>query len=114
VGDVRDATETALKAADHLTDMDKGAIEALRSLADKIDAWDTIVDWANDDAAHVEGKRPAVPANDNVSIPTYLKFCESLGLTPAGRARLPEKKSEAPVGKLALLRGEAQSRKTAG
>ena len=87
MGDVRDATEAAIKAAAHLTAMDSGAIEALRSLADKIDAWDQIVDWANDDAAGVEGKRPAVPANDNVSIPSYLKFCESLGLTPAGRAR---------------------------
>ena len=87
MGDVRDATEAAIKAADHLTDMDKGAIEALRSLADKIDAWDQIVDWANDDAAGAEGKRPTVPANDNVSIPTYLKFCESLGLTPAGRSK---------------------------
>jgi hypothetical protein len=87
MGDVLDATEAAIKAASHLTDMDKGAIEALRSLAAKIDAWDVIVDWANDDVEGVEGKRPAVPANDNVSIPTYLKFCESLGLTPTGRTR---------------------------
>ena len=106
VGDVRDATEQSLKAASHLTAMDAGAIEALRSLADKIDAWDQIVDWANDDAAGVEGKRPTVPANDNVSIPTYLKFCESLGLTPAGRtkAAIEAKGKEGGGGTLGKLR----------
>ena len=110
MGDVRDATEAAIKAATHLTDMDKGAIEALRSLADKIDAWDIIVEWANDDAAQVEGKRPAVPANDNVSIPTYLKFCESLGLTPTGRTRAQIEKGggnggSGALGKLRLAHG---------
>jgi len=112
MGDVRDATEAAIKAADHLTDMDKGAVEALRSLADKIDAWDTIVDWANDDAAQVEGKRPAVPANDNVSIPTYLKFCESLGLTPTGRTRAQIEKGKtdgggSTLGRLRSVHGKA-------
>ena len=104
MGDVRDATELALKAADHLTAMDKGAIEALRSLADKIDAWDQIVDWANDDAAGVDGKRPTVPANDNVSIPTYLKFCESLGLTPTGRTRAQIERGKSDGGGNALGR----------
>jgi len=111
MGDVRDATEAAITAATHLTDMDKGAIEALRSLADKIDAWDTIVDWANDDAAGVDGKRPAVPANDNVSIPTYLKFAESLGLTPTGRTRAQIEKGGSgggtnALGKLRLAHGK--------
>jgi len=40
---------------------------------------------------------------DNVTIPTYLKACDALGLTPAGRVRLDEKK-ESAGGKLALLR----------
>lgn len=111
---LQDATEAALAGAEHLTDADKGAVEALRSLARKIDAWDVIVEWAMDDAADSDS-RPRVPQNDNVSLPTYLKFCESLGLTPAGRTKLGEKKPEAPGGKLALLRGEAQAkRKTAG
>jgi hypothetical protein len=39
-----------------------------------------------------------------VTLPTYLKYCESLGLTPAGRARLEEKKPEGDGGKLAKLR----------
>jgi hypothetical protein len=111
MGDVRDATEAALEAAAHLTDMDKGAIEALRSLADKIDAWDTIVDWANADAEGMEGKRPAVPANDNVSIPTYLKFCESLGLTPTGRTRAQIEKGKGEgggkLGKLRAVHGKS-------
>lgn len=87
MADLVDATEAAIKSATHLTDMDAGALEALRALARKIDAWDQIVEWALDDAAGKDGQRPAVPANDNVSIPTYLKFCESLGLTPTGRTR---------------------------
>jgi hypothetical protein len=96
-----EATERAIESADHLTDQDAGAVEALRMLARKIAAWDQIVDWALEDAAG-EG-RPVVPANDNVSIPTYLKYCESLGLTPAGRSKLAEKKPEGKGGKLGRL-----------
>ena len=39
-----DATEAAIKAATHLTVMDKGAIEALRFLAKKIDTEDALRD----------------------------------------------------------------------
>jgi hypothetical protein len=95
-------TEVAVKAATHLTPMDDGAVEAMRALARKIDAWDVIVGWALDDAAASES-RPTVPQNDNVSISAYLKFCESLGLTPAGRKGL-EAKKESQGGKLAQLR----------
>ncbi|MFJ9387719.1 hypothetical protein ACIRON_02790 [Nocardioides sp. NPDC101246] len=91
----------AAKEAGRLTDEDSAAIAAIRALADKIDAWDDIVQWAIEDAG-AEG-RPKVPANDNVTLPTFLKFCESLGLTPAGRQRLADKK-ETPGGKLAKLR----------
>jgi len=111
-----DATEKAIKAATHLTAMDGGAVEALRDLARKIDAWDQIVEWALDDAAGRDGSRPAVPANDNVSIPSYLKYCESLGLTPAGRVKLGDKK-ESAGGKLAQLRavpgGKQPTKRTA-
>lgn len=100
---VAEATDAALSAAGHLTDMDKGAVEALRVLAAQVDF------LAANGGLREDGKL------DNVSVPTYLKFCESLGLTPAGREKLSEKKPEAPGGKLALLRGEAQAkRKTAG
>lgn len=87
---VVDATEVAIKAAEHLTEMDAGAVAALRRLARLID-------------------QPVVP-NDNVSVPTYLKYCESLGLTPAGRLKLAavEKKPEASGGStLAKLRSVA-------
>lgn len=110
---VSDATEKAIAAATHLTGMDGGAVEALRKLARKIDAWDLIVEWALDDKAGMRGweGRPVVPEHDNVSIPTYLKFCESLGLTPAGRVKLPAPKKEQPVGKLASLQSAPSLRK---
>jgi hypothetical protein len=97
-----DETQAAVDAATHLTDQDKGAVEAMFALARKIDAWDQIVEWALDDAREHE-KRPTVPQNDNVSLSAYLKFAESLGLTPAGRVKLAEKKPEGKGGKLGRL-----------
>lgn len=81
---VREATEESLQAASHLGAEDAGAVSALLVLADKVDQLGE--------------------SFDNVTLPTYLKYCESLGLTPAGRARLTEKKTEAPSGKLSGLR----------
>ena len=98
----------AVAAAEHLTPMDKGAVQAMIALARKIDAWDTIVDWALDDVADSEGKsRPAVPQNDNVSLSAYLKYCDQLGLSPAGRKALALKKEgeSAKSAKLTALRG---------
>lgn len=95
------ATELSI-AASSFDDVDAGAVEALRALARKIQAWDVIVNFALDDAAD-SNTRPAVPQNDNVSISAYLKYCDQLGLTPAGRKALGQKK-EAAVGKLAQLR----------
>ena len=91
-----DETQAAVDAADHLTAKDKGAVEAMFALARKIDAWDVIVGWALDDASFSTRKdaRPTVPQNDNVSLSAYLKYAEQLGLTPAGRVRLVEKKPE--------------------
>jgi len=48
---------------------------------------------ALEDVAETSG-RPAVPANDNVSMPTYMKLCEQLGLTPAGRKNLDLKEAQ--------------------
>lgn len=97
------ATEAAVAAAGaRLTDADQGAVEAMLALARKIDAWDVIVQWAIEDARERED-RPKVPQNDNVSISAYLKYAESLGLTPAGRSKLTEKKPEAAGGKLGKL-----------
>jgi hypothetical protein len=98
-------TERAIEAASHLTDMDAGAVEAIRALARKIDAWDQIVDWALDDAQKKSGGRPSVPQNDNVSISAYLKYCDQLGLSPAGRRALDiDKAGESGGSKLGKLR----------
>lgn len=96
---VLDATEASIKAAKHLGLLDSGAVEVLRHLARTIDAIsDGLADYEGDD------DDPRKPRSlDNVTIPTYLKACDALGLTPAGRVRLDEKK-EAPGGKLAHLR----------
>lgn len=104
---VVDATERAINAAGHLTDADAGAVEALRVLAAKIDTDDDLR------AAYLmhnaeEGLERKPLQLDNVSIPTYLKFCESLGLTPAGRLKLADKPKEPTVGKLQQLRSVAK------
>lgn len=106
-----EATEKAFQAAAHLTAADAGSMAALLALARKIDAWDIIVDWAFEDAAEDES-RPKIPSNDNVSIATYLKGCEQLGLTPAGRAALTKGRpaesgppTTSKAAKLTLLQG---------
>lgn len=98
MSDLVAATEAAVGAADHLTDADAGAVEAMRALARKIDAWDVIVEWALEDASE-DDSRPRVPQNDNVSISAYLKYCEQLGLTPAGRVALTKNAGDKPVTK---------------
>ena len=98
--DVVTATEQSIAAATHLTPLDDGALAALRVLAFKIDTEYLLREKALE-YAEAAGEKP--PPADNVSIPTYLKYCESLGLTPAGRAKLkPAKETEG--GKLAQLR----------
>lgn len=101
MGDVVEATEKSIEAATHLTDLDSGAVATLLFLAEKIDTEETLREMALEWAAEDEKRRP--PSVDNVSIPTYLKYCESLGLTPAGRLKLGPKK-EAASGKLGELR----------
>lgn len=64
--------------------MDDGVVATLRCLAQSVDSLD---------------ERPT----DNVTFPTYLKFCDALGLTPAGRLKLGDVK-ESTGGKLARLR----------
>ena len=81
---VLDALNDAVKVATHLGPMDAAAVEAARALARKIDLHDEYFEALTDDAL-VYDLRP--PSQDNVSIPTFLKYCESLGLTPSGRAR---------------------------
>ena len=113
--DIVAATERALSAATHLTPVDDGAVEGLRALARKIQAWDQIVDYALEDLEGApKGARPAVPQNDNVSLSAYLKYCDQLGLSPAGRKALALKKegeSAKAVKLRALQGGKAGKRK---
>lgn len=84
-----EACESALLVAKHVDrdGVDAGTVAALLALARKIDAWDQIVEWAREDAAETDS-RPKVPANDNTSLPTFLRYCEALGLTPGSRRAL--------------------------
>jgi len=95
LGPVLAATEEAIekaKAERRLGVMDAGALAAIRVLARKIDEeqdrWDYCMEWAEYGRGG-DDPPPKPPPMDNVSIPIYLKFCESLGLTPAGRGRIP-------------------------
>lgn len=108
-------TRRAVDAATHLTDKDAGAVKAVLLLARKIDVWDVIVRWAVEDMEDTDGRRPMVPANDNVSLASYLKYCNDLGLTPAGRDALGLTE-EAPRerSKLAELRSLNGGKKAAG
>lgn len=93
---VLDSLESALAAATHLEPKHAATVGAARALAAKIDAWDTIVQWALEDAADAES-RPKVPANDNTSLGTYSKYLDQLGLTvPAAKAGPTPKTEEAP------------------
>ena len=108
---VYDSTLKAIESAAHVdaSGVDAGAVAAVLALARKIDAWDVIVQWAIEDASETES-RPKVPANDNTSLPTFLKYCESLGLTPnARKAFVAEVKPEGDaVDELKALRRKKQ------
>lgn len=94
---VVDATNAAVKASTVLTDADAGAVAALLHVAAQIDA-------------QVDGLTPDGKL-DNVSVPTYLKFCDALGLTPVSRLRFAKPAQAEEVepngGKLGQLRSIA-------
>lgn len=94
---VSEALERSIRNAKHLRAKHSAMIAAARALARKIDAWDVIVEWALDDAAQVKGKRPAVPSNDNVSIASFLKYLDALGLAPEGEAGVPGRPATLPL-----------------
>jgi len=103
---VLDATVASVEDArsrGQLNASDAGAVAALLALARKIDAQDEYFEALTESAAENNSRPPSV---DNVSLPTYLKYCDSLGLTPSGRERLTDKPS-APVGKLGRLQAIA-------
>lgn len=105
-----DALERSLRNAKHLRARDSAAVVAARKLARKIDAWDIIVDWAFEDIEDVKGGRPAVPTNDNVSLSSFLKYMETLGLvSPVEESAGAAKPSAAapPAGVLAFRKRAA-------
>ena len=90
---VEDETRRAVEAAladGMLTEKDAGVVEALMHVAREIDS---LVDGING-----AGKL------DNVSVPTYLKFSEALGLTPSARVKFAG----------AVARASAQSKVSGG
>lgn len=89
--------------------VDAATVAAAGALARKIDAWDVIVQWAFEDAAEGES-RPAVPQNDNVSLSSFLKYCEALGLTPSARGELVAKKEKAPVNPVDELKAKRKEK----
>lgn len=82
---VYDATQESIEAAIAAGALDRvlsaGPVAALLALARKIDGWDDVVSAAMD--GREDGERLPIPLHDNTSIPTYLKYCESLRLTPS-------------------------------
>lgn len=105
-GDVRKGFETALSNARRqkiIYARHAGTIAAARALADKIDHWDVIVQWAVEDKEDMGLSRPAVPQNDNTSLPTFLKYMEALGLTVA--ADRAETKATAAASKVKGAQG---------
>ena len=112
---VLDALNASIAASTHLEPKHAATVGAARALAAKIDAWDTIVQWALEDAAESES-RPKVPANDNTSLGTYSRYLEQLGLTVAtsakatGARKAEPEPTEAPAAQpgkvsLSMIRG---------
>ena len=110
MGAVVEGSVIAVAAAAHLDrdGKDAGAIAALLALAHKIDDYDTILDAILEQIESDPESKIRPPASDNVSLPTYLKYCESLGLTPGGRGELTagKKSGAAPKDELAAFRSE--------
>lgn len=106
---VAEALERSIRNAKHLRMRDAAAVAAARALARKIDAWDVIVEWAIDDAA--QGKsRPAVPANDNVSIASFLKYLDQLGLLPPDQMPAPAAGARPPANEIEAMRKKLAQR----
>lgn len=75
-----------------------GPIAALRELAARIDGLD--LDEYEARGIEVTSEMLTAAIKDNVSLPTYLKACEALRLTPASRANLQEAKGGGALGKI--------------
>lgn len=97
-GFVTAETRRAIAAADHLTDEHAGVIAVLLTLARTIDGM---------------SERDSDAPLDNVTIPTYHRFSDALGLTPLAKVKLGPKEKQGGS-KLAQLRGASQLRAVKG
>lgn len=96
------ALDRSLSNAKWLRAKDAAAVAAAKALARKIDVWDEVVEWAFEDAEAHEGRsRPKVPEHDNISLGSFLKYLEALGLTPE-KSAAPKKSQAAEKRKSAL------------
>lgn len=80
------ATRVALKAAklSSTSGPDAGAVAVLLRLAATIDNMAAVEEALL--RLPDDGERVRRPSLDNVTVPTYLRYAEALGLTPAARA----------------------------
>lgn len=91
------------------SDLAAAPIAALRVLAQRIDDADTLADFL---AIYATDNNLRPPSQDNVSIPTFLKYCEALGLTVVVAKAAPAKggvsggQQDKPKSKLVGLRSE--------
>lgn len=93
-----------------LTERDEAAVAALLQLARRID----LADRYFEDLAELHAERNLrPPSQDNVSLPTFLKYCEALGLTPSGRKQESKPKGAPGGGGLAARRSAELSRQSA-
>lgn len=98
---VEESVEESLADAGHLTKADAGAVQVLRGLARSVDY------LLAHDGLNESGRF------DNVTVPTFLRYCEQLGLTPMGRKALAEKKQESSGGTSGVARRRANHLKSA-
>lgn len=112
---VFDSLSAAVASAQHIdaNGKDAAVVAAAYALARKIDAWDIIVAWAHEDAV-ADGSRPKVPQNDNTTLPTFLKYCEALGLTPAARKAVGPDTAPPPADALSALKARRGKRPASG
>lgn len=89
VGPMEAATLVSLENAPWLESLEyAGPKEALLMAARKIDGWQAVVEAAVEWAEEKPGRRPNVPLHDNVSIGSYARLLDALGLTAMSRAKL--------------------------
>lgn len=93
--------EAVIEAGNKLGPLDGAAVAAARILAEKIDHMTDEPPAVSESGELIEGKRLVL---DNVTLPTFLKYLDALGLTPAGRRLLDYNPGGRQTGKLHAIR----------